>query len=168
MSGTQPRSLADLKDALSARQATEAAAIASGQIAPSDRPKAEPKRDALGRSYATGRRKESTARVWLKPGKGDISVNGKPITESRHVDIHMLAGCFHYFSGWATKLTGETTTVNPSFFTYTLREPIGVIGAIIPWNFPMIMVGWKAAPALAARRAGSGLIHHHVRVNLQR
>jgi len=81
MSGTQPRSLADLKDALSARQATEAAAIASGQIAPSDRPKAEPKRDALGRSYATGCRKESTARVWLKPGKGDISVNGKPIVE---------------------------------------------------------------------------------------
>jgi acyl-CoA reductase-like NAD-dependent aldehyde dehydrogenase len=50
----------------------------------------------------------------------------------------------------ATKLSGDTTPVNPALFTYTLREPVGVVGAIIPWNFPMIMVGWKAAPALAA------------------
>jgi acyl-CoA reductase-like NAD-dependent aldehyde dehydrogenase len=76
--------------------------------------------------------------------------NGKPITESRYVDIDMVARCFHYFSGWATKLTGDTTSVNPGTFTYTLREPVGVVGAIIPWNFPMIMVGWKVAPALAA------------------
>ena len=76
--------------------------------------------------------------------------NGKPIFESRHIDIGMVAGCFHYFSGWASKLTGDTTNVSPAFFTYTLREPVGVVGAIIPWNFPMIMVGWKVAPALAA------------------
>ena len=76
--------------------------------------------------------------------------NGKPIFESRFVDIDMVARCFHYFSGWATKLAGDTTAVNPGWFTYTLREPVGVVGAIIPWNFPMIMVGWKAAPALAA------------------
>ena len=76
--------------------------------------------------------------------------NGKPIFESRQIDIPMVANCFHYFSGWATKLAGETLPVSPAFFTYTLREPIGVVGAIIPWNFPMIMVGWKVAPALAA------------------
>jgi aldehyde dehydrogenase (NAD+) len=76
--------------------------------------------------------------------------NGKPIFESRQIDVPMVAGCFHYFAGWVTKLTGETVPVNPSVFTYTLREPLGVVGAIIPWNFPMIMVGWKAAPALAA------------------
>jgi len=76
--------------------------------------------------------------------------NGKPIFESRQVDIDMVARCFHYFSGWSTKIVGDTTPVNPSLFTYTLREPVGVVGAIIPWNFPMIMVGWKAAPALAA------------------
>jgi len=76
--------------------------------------------------------------------------NGKPIFESRYVDIDMVARCFHYFSGWATKLPGDTTAVHPGMFTYTLREPVGVVGAIIPWNFPMIMVGWKAAPALAA------------------
>jgi len=76
--------------------------------------------------------------------------NGKPIFESRQIDVPMVANCFHYFAGWATKLGGETLPVNPAFFTYTLREPLGVVGAIIPWNFPMIMVGWKAAPALAA------------------
>jgi aldehyde dehydrogenase (NAD+) len=76
--------------------------------------------------------------------------NGKPIFESRQIDVPMVANCFHYFSGWATKLAGETLPVSPAFFTYTLREPLGVVAAIIPWNFPMIMVGWKAAPALAA------------------
>ena len=79
--------------------------------------------------------------------------NGKPIFESRLVDIDMVARCFHYFSGWSSKLTGDTTGVNPGWFTYTLREPVGVVGAIIPWNFPMIMVGWKVAPALAAGNA---------------
>jgi len=76
--------------------------------------------------------------------------NGKPIFESRQIDVPMAANCFHYFAGWTTKLAGETLPVSPSFFTFTLREPLGVVGAIIPWNFPMIMVGWKAAPALAA------------------
>ena len=76
--------------------------------------------------------------------------NGKPIFESRLVDIPMVVNTFQYFAGWATKITGDTLPVNPAFFTYTLREPIGVIGAIIPWNFPMIMTGWKTAPALAA------------------
>jgi acyl-CoA reductase-like NAD-dependent aldehyde dehydrogenase len=76
--------------------------------------------------------------------------NGKPIFESRQIDVPMVANCFHYFAGWVTKLGGETLPISPQFFNYTLREPIGVMGAIIPWNFPMIMVGWKAAPALAA------------------
>src|SRR5258706_2669459 len=76
--------------------------------------------------------------------------NGKPIFESRQIDVPMVANCFHYFAGWATKLAGETLPVSPAVFTYTLREPLGVVAAIIPWDFPMIMVGWKAAPALAA------------------
>ena len=68
MSGTTTRTLADLKDALAAQQAVAPA----GGVAPvlSDRPKVEPKRDALGRSYATGRRKNAIARVWIRPGKG--------------------------------------------------------------------------------------------------
>ena len=86
MSGSQTGTLADLKEALSARQAAaEAEAAASGAPAPtpvlSDQPKREPKRDQFGRSYATGRRKESTARVWIKAGKGDITVNGKKVVQ---------------------------------------------------------------------------------------
>jgi acyl-CoA reductase-like NAD-dependent aldehyde dehydrogenase len=83
-------------------------------------------------------------------GRLETADNGKPIFEARQIDVPTVANCFHYFAGWATKLAGETLPVNPAFFTYTLREPIGVIAAIIPWNFPMIMVGWKCAPALAA------------------
>ena len=83
-------------------------------------------------------------------GRLETLDNGKPIFESKLIDAPMVANCFHYFAGWATKIAGDTLPVNPTVFTYTLREPIGVVGAIIPWNFPMIMVGWKAAPALAA------------------
>jgi acyl-CoA reductase-like NAD-dependent aldehyde dehydrogenase len=83
-------------------------------------------------------------------GRLETLDNGKPIFESRQIDAPMVASCFHYFAGWATKITGETVPVAPNWFTYTLREPLGVVAAIIPWNFPMIMVGWKCAPALAA------------------
>jgi small subunit ribosomal protein S9 len=67
MSETQSRTFADLKD------------LAVAAVIPTDKPKVEPKRDALGRSYATGRRKNAVARVWLKPGKGEITVNGKKV-----------------------------------------------------------------------------------------
>jgi small subunit ribosomal protein S9 len=77
MSGTQTRTLADLKDALAAQQA----AVPGAAPAPTDQPKREPKRDALGRSYATGRRKNAVARVWLKPGKGDITVNNRQVVQ---------------------------------------------------------------------------------------
>jgi aldehyde dehydrogenase (NAD+)/phenylacetaldehyde dehydrogenase len=83
-------------------------------------------------------------------GRLETMDNGKPIFESRQIDVATTAGCFHYFAGWAGKLAGDTLPVNPAFVTYTLREPLGVVGAIIPWNFPMNMVGWKVAPALAA------------------
>jgi small subunit ribosomal protein S9 len=85
MSGIQTGTLADLKEALAVRQAAaEAEAEATGIPVPvpvSTQPKREPKRDELGRSYATGRRKESTARVWIKPGKGEIMVNGKKVVQ---------------------------------------------------------------------------------------
>jgi small subunit ribosomal protein S9 len=86
MSESQTGTLADLKAALAARQAAaEAVAAETGAPAPtpvlSDAPRREPKKDAWGRAYATGRRKESTARVWLKPGKGEINVNGKKVTQ---------------------------------------------------------------------------------------
>ncbi len=76
--------------------------------------------------------------------------NGKPIMESRYVDVPQTVETFRYYAGWATKMEGETINANTNFFTYTLREPIGVVGQIIPWNFPMLMMAWKWGPALAA------------------
>lgn len=76
--------------------------------------------------------------------------NGKPIKYSRAADVPLTADHFRYFAGWATKIEGETIPVSvPNMFTYTLREPMGVVGQIIPWNFPLQMASWKLAPALA-------------------
>lgn len=78
---------------------------------------------------------------------------GKPISNARAIDIPRTADTFFYFSGWATKLHGETIPVRGPFFHYTVREPIGVIGAIIPWNFPILLAARKLAPSLAAGNA---------------
>src|SRR5262245_30664839 len=75
--------------------------------------------------------------------------NGKPIFESRYVDMPMAIDVMRYYAGLATKIHGETVNVNASAFTYTLREPIGVVGAIVPWNFPLLLATWKLGPALA-------------------
>src|SRR5438046_771412 len=75
--------------------------------------------------------------------------NGKPLFESK-IDVAMAVETFRYYAGWADKLTGDTLPVSGNFFTYTLREPVGVVGAIVPWNFPLNLASWKVAPALAA------------------
>ncbi|HEX3283856.1 MAG TPA: aldehyde dehydrogenase family protein, partial [Mycobacterium sp.] len=75
--------------------------------------------------------------------------NGKPIFESRNIEIPAAAECFQYYAGWADKIHGETIPVKGNFLTYTLREPVGVVGAIVPWNFPLLLTAWKVAPALA-------------------
>jgi acyl-CoA reductase-like NAD-dependent aldehyde dehydrogenase len=75
--------------------------------------------------------------------------NGKPIFESRHIEVPASAECFQYYAGWADKIHGETIPVRGNFLTYTLREPVGVVAAIVPWNFPLLLTAWKVAPALA-------------------
>ena len=75
--------------------------------------------------------------------------NGKPIIESRHIEIPAAAECFEYYAGWADKVMGETIPVKGNYLTYTLREPLGVFAAIVPWNFPLLIAVWKIAPALA-------------------
>ncbi len=75
--------------------------------------------------------------------------NGKPIFESRQIDMPMTADVFRYYAGWATKIHGETVPVRGPFLHYTLREPLGVVAAIVPWNFPLLLASWKVAPALA-------------------
>ena len=77
--------------------------------------------------------------------------NGKPIFESRYIDTPDAAKCFQYYAGWATKITGQTIPLSTGpFFNYTRREPLGVVGAIVAWNFPLLLASWKVAPALAA------------------
>ncbi|MGH8011406.1 MAG: aldehyde dehydrogenase family protein, partial [Candidatus Binataceae bacterium] len=75
--------------------------------------------------------------------------NGKALWESKNVDIPFAAETFRYYAGFATKIYGETNPSEPTMFNYTLREPVGVCGQIIPWNFPLLMASWKIAPALA-------------------
>ena len=75
--------------------------------------------------------------------------NGKPISETTNADLPLVIDCLLYYAGWADKIHGETIPVRGEFFNYTLREPVGVVGQIIPWNFPLLMAAWKIAPALA-------------------
>ncbi|GAA0429328.1 aldehyde dehydrogenase DhaS [Lentibacillus halophilus] len=79
----------------------------------------------------------------------DTLDNGKPINETRYVDIPNAIEQFRYFGGWTTKLFGQTIPISNSYFNYTYHEPVGVAGQIIPWNFPAMMAAWKIAPALA-------------------
>jgi aldehyde dehydrogenase (NAD+) len=77
--------------------------------------------------------------------------NGKPLGYARNVDVRATVAHLHYFAGWPTKIVGETIPVSwPNALCYTRKEPVGVCGQIIPWNFPLLMSAWKVAPALAA------------------
>src|ERR1039457_30846 len=81
--------------------------------------------------------------------------NGKPFVVARAADVTLAADMFHYMAGWATKIEGNTISLSvpympgANFHSYTLREPVGVVGQIIPWNFPLLMAAWKLGPALA-------------------
>ena len=82
--------------------------------------------------------------------------NGKPIGVARAADVPLAIDHFRYMAGWATKIEGNTIplsvpyTPGVRYHAYTLREPVGVVGQIIPWNFPLLMAAWKLGPALAA------------------
>jgi phenylacetaldehyde dehydrogenase len=82
--------------------------------------------------------------------------NGKPYGVAQVADVPLAADLFHYMAGWATKIEGNSINISvpyaagANFHAYTLREPIGVVGQIIPWNFPLLMAAWKLGPALAA------------------
>ncbi len=81
----------------------------------------------------------------------EVLNKGKPIAEATGADLPLVIDCFRYYAGWADKIYGETVPVGlPGYFCYTRKEPLGVAGQIIPWNFPMLMAAWKWGPALAA------------------
>jgi acyl-CoA reductase-like NAD-dependent aldehyde dehydrogenase len=75
--------------------------------------------------------------------------NGKPYSDSFNVDLALVIKCFRYYAGWCDKLHGKTIPVDGPYFAYTRHEPIGIVGQIIPWNFPALMCAWKLAPAMA-------------------
>lgn len=75
--------------------------------------------------------------------------NGKVISDSRTTDAQLCLNSFLYYSGWPDKLYGDTVPVGVDFLNYTVREPVGVVGAITPWNFLIVLASWKVAPALA-------------------
>ncbi len=75
--------------------------------------------------------------------------NGKPISDARNIDVPLVADCIEYYAGWANKVHGETIPVPGPFLNYTLREPLGVVGQIVAWNFPLLLAAWKLGPALA-------------------
>ncbi len=76
--------------------------------------------------------------------------NGKPIRDARGADVVLAVDCLRYYAGMADKIQGDTIPIRGNYFCYTRREPVGVVGQIIPWNFPMLMAAWKWGPALAA------------------
>lgn len=76
--------------------------------------------------------------------------NGKPKHIALAADVNLSHRTYRYYAGWVDKITGSTINADGPFFAYTTKEPVGVVGQIIPWNFPMLMQAWKLAPALAA------------------
>jgi len=75
--------------------------------------------------------------------------NGKPYAVASAADLPLTIACYRYYAGWADKVQGRTIPINGNYFCYTRLEPVGVVGQIIPWNFPLLMQAWKLAPALA-------------------
>jgi len=75
---------------------------------------------------------------------------GHPIRDARNIDVPRTAACYRYFGGMADKFQGSVVPVETGFLNYVLRTPIGVVGQIVPWNFPLMFTAWKMGPALAA------------------
>jgi aldehyde dehydrogenase (NAD+) len=75
--------------------------------------------------------------------------NGKPYHVARAADLPLTIACYRYYAGWTDKIEGKTIPIAGEYFCYTRHEPVGVVGQIIPWNFPLLMQAWKLAPALA-------------------
>src|SRR5579884_3771243 len=80
--------------------------------------------------------------------------NGKPYHVAKAADLALTIACYRYYAGWADKIQGKTIPVNGPYFCYTKHEPVGVVGQIIPWNFPLLMQAWKLGPPLTALRVG--------------
>ena len=111
-----------------------------------------PRLDAADRAELLWKLADAIAADADRLARLEVLDTGKPIREAQ-IDLRETVDAFRYYAGWATKLHGQTIPVRGAVLNYTLREPVGVVGAIIPWNFPLLMAAWKVAPALACGNA---------------
>lgn len=109
-----------------------------------------PKMDARDRGKVLNRLADLVEQNFDELAALETLDNGKPIRDSRAADLPLVIDCLRYYAGWCDKIRGETIPIRGKYFCYTRREPLGVAGQIIPWNFPLLMVAWKWGPALAA------------------
>src|SRR5262245_38563281 len=109
-----------------------------------------PKMDARDRGKLLNRLADLVERNFDELAALETLDNGKPLNDARAADLPLVIDCLRYYAGWADKIHGDTIPVRGNYFCYTRREALGVAGQIIPWNFPLLMVAWKWAPALTA------------------
>lgn len=109
-----------------------------------------PKMDARDRGRLMYRLAELVEKNLAELAALESLDNGKPVSDSQAADLPLVVDCLRYYAGWADKIHGDTIPVRGNYFCYTKREPVGVAGQIIPWNFPLLMAAWKWGPALAA------------------
>ena len=138
-------------------------AIASAQAADVDRAVASAREAARSDAWRKMNPHKRSKLIWrladaIEAAADELAMletadNGKPYFESRKVDLPSVVENFRYFAGLADKVQGGTIPVAGPFFNYTLREPVGVVGCITPWNFPLNIASWKIAPALACGNA---------------
>ncbi|GAV08728.1 hypothetical protein RvY_18382 [Ramazzottius varieornatus] len=107
------------------------------------------KMDASQRGNLLNRLADLMERDRLQLASLETLDNGKTFANSMAVDLEQSIRCYRYYAGWADKNHGKTIPVDGSYFTFTRHEPVGVVGQIIPWNFPLLMQAWKLGPALA-------------------
>jgi aldehyde dehydrogenase (NAD+) len=75
--------------------------------------------------------------------------SGKSVCDARNIDVASVIACFRYYAGFADKIFGKVIDMSPDLLSYTRHEALGVVAGIIPWNFPLLMLAWKVAPAIA-------------------
>ena len=137
--------------------------VASGRTADIDRAVQAAREAVAGKEWGEANPHKRSRLLWkladaIEANADELATletqdNGKPFFESRKVDMPSIAENFRYFAGMADKVQGATIPVAGPFLNYTLREPVGVVGCITPWNFPLSLAAWKVAPALACGNA---------------
>jgi acyl-CoA reductase-like NAD-dependent aldehyde dehydrogenase len=137
--------------------------VASAQAADVDRAVESAREAAKSDAWRTMSPHERSRLLWkladaIEAASDELATletrdNGKPFFESRKVDLPSIVENFRYYAGLADKVHGATIPVAGPFLNYTLREPVGVVGCITPWNFPLSLAAWKVAPALACGNA---------------